>query len=89
MTRADIIALLSSIAAAASIAASLGLGDSIDALAPGYGKKVLAVITLVSVIAATLSRVLSNPSPPAGTASVITPSATATPVLNNVPPKGP
>ncbi|MGB8265189.1 MAG: hypothetical protein WCE44_02585 [Candidatus Velthaea sp.] len=87
MTRSDLIALLSSIAAAASISASLGLGDSIDALAPGYGKKVLAVITLISVVAMVLSRLISNPSPPAGTASVVTPSPNATPVLTTPPPK--
>lgn len=83
----DVLAILSSITAGASVAVTMGLGDTVDALAPGYGKRVLAVITLVSIIAMTLSRVLSNPSPPAGTVSAVIPPGTI-PVVAPAPGTG-
>lgn len=87
INRADLIAVLSAIAAGASIALSLDLGPTIDALAPGYGKQVLAAITLVSIIAATLSRVLTNPSPPVGTVAALIPPGSI-PVVTTAPGTG-
>jgi hypothetical protein len=81
MTRNDIISLCAQIAGIAALASAAGFQGAIDAVFPGWGVKTVAVLGLVGLVAGQVVRVLSNPSPPPGTASVVTPSPNATPVV--------
>jgi hypothetical protein len=88
MTRNDVIALLSTIAGVCGLASAAGFSASIDAVAPGWGVKTVAVLGIVGLVVGQVLRTLSNPSPPPGTASVVTASNNATPVQTanaNVP----
>lgn len=68
----DLISFLSQLTGISAGAVAIGLGDAIDTLAPGWGKKTLAVLAIVSFGAGQLLRILRNPSPPAGTVSLVT-----------------
>jgi len=80
VTRNDLIALLSTIAGVCGLAASAGFSSSIDAVAPGWGTKTVAVLGIVGLVVGQLLRTLGNPSPPPGTASVVTAAPSSTPV---------
>jgi len=63
LSRSDILAISTQLSGLAVLAASLGLGDQIDAIAPGWGKKVVALVGIISFGAGVVVRVLSNPTP--------------------------
>lgn len=63
MNRTDLLSILIPVSGLVVYASSLGLADQIDAIAPGWGKKTLALISLVSIVAGIIVRVLQNPTP--------------------------
>ena len=79
MTRNDIVALASTIAGVCALASAAGFQQSIDALAPGWGVKVVAVLGILGLVAGQITRTLSNPSPPQGMVSVNAPKNAAPP----------
>ena len=63
MNRSDLIAICSQLSGLAVLAVSVGLGDQIDAIAPGWGKKTVALLGVVSFGAGVVVRILTNPTP--------------------------
>jgi hypothetical protein len=86
--RGDLVALLTQVGGISTMALSFGLSAQIDALAPGWGVKTLAVIGILSFAAGQLARIIGAPTPPKGMASVITPApaGVATVTLTAAPP---
>lgn len=63
MTRSDALSLLTQVSGMATLAVTAGVGEQIDAIAPGWGKKVLATLGIVSFGAGIIVRFLTNPTP--------------------------
>lgn len=61
MNRTDIIAICTQLSGLSVLAVSLGLGDQVDAIAPGWGKKTLAICGMLSFAAGVVVRILTNP----------------------------
>jgi hypothetical protein len=61
MHRTDALAILGNVAALCGAFAVAGVGDTIDTLAPGWGKKAVAVFSLTSLVAGNITRILANP----------------------------
>lgn len=61
MHRSDVLAICGNVAALCGAFAVAGVGDTIDALAPGWGKKAVAVFSLAALVASNLTRILANP----------------------------
>jgi hypothetical protein len=85
MTRNDIISLCSTIVGICALASAAGFQQSIDSIAPGWGTKVVAVLGLAGLVAGQIVRTLSNPSPPSGMVSVVTPSTNSAVLPNPTP----
>lgn len=75
----DLAAGISFIASGGLASAAVALGT----LIPSYAVKIMAVSAIIVAVAGMVSRIISNPSPPPGTVSVIQPKDTS------IVPKGP
>ena len=78
LTATDVVSILSALAGLVGTGLLATFGTAIDAIAPGWGTKVVALLTAVSYAAAIILRVLTNPSPPAGTVSTVQPAPPST-----------
>lgn len=76
MHKYDVAAILTIIVGIGSIATTAAFGQQLADLFGPVAPKVLAAIGLVSTVASVVLRVLSNPSPPSGTSSVVADNAT-------------
>lgn len=85
----DFYAVLAIIVAFGSIATDTAFGTQLTTLFGPLTPKVLAAISLLSGAAGIILRTQSNPSPPPGYASLVTPSKEATVTVANPPPAAP
>lgn len=63
LSRSDVVSLATQIGGGCALAVSAGLGPAIDAIAPGWGQRTLAILGLVSIIAGIIVRTMTNPTP--------------------------
>lgn len=59
----DLVSILTVVSGLAVYGVSLGLGDQIDTIAPGWGKKTMAFLGLASFGATIILRIIRNPTP--------------------------
>ena len=71
MHGSDITTIVFAIAGVAGSGLIGPLGDALDNIDPGYGKKIIGILTAISYAAAIIVRVLYNPTPGAGMAAVV------------------
>ncbi len=73
MTNHDLAAILSTLVGVGALATDAAFGTYLQTLFGPHANAILAAIGLVGLVAATILRVLANPSPPAGQVSVTAP----------------
>jgi hypothetical protein len=76
MTNHDLAAILSTIVGVCSLAADAAFGQYLSTILGTHSNVVLAALGAIGLIAATVLRVIANPSPPTGQVSVTAPKET-------------
>lgn len=72
MHKFDIASILSALVAAGALGTDAAFGTYLQTLFGTHANAVLAALGALGLVAATLLRVVSNPSPPAGSSNVTT-----------------
>ena len=78
MHKADIVAIVSTIAAACALGTDAAFGQNLATLFGPSAPKILAAVALIGLVATTISRVLGSPSTPAASAAPATSQTTVT-----------
>jgi len=73
MHKFDFAAILSTVVGVGALATDAAFGTYLQTLFGAHANAILAALGGAGLLAATILRVISNPSPPAGTVSVVEP----------------